>query len=48
MTSKGIAADDILNEGQEGVEDAAIIFGEDYEYFANIIGISRDSMEVDK
>lgn len=34
------------------MEDAAIIFGEDYDYFANqfanVIGISRDSMEVNK
>lgn len=52
LTAKGITADDILNEGREGVEDAAIIFGEDYDYFANqfanVIGISRDFMEVNK
>lgn len=48
LTEKGISADDIPNEEREDVEDAAIIFGNDYDYlvdrFAAVIGISRDCL----
>lgn len=46
LTEKGITAEDIPNEERGDTEDAAIIFGDDYDYFAeqfaNVIGISRD------
>ena len=48
LTEKGITADAIPNEDRDGVEDAAIIFGDDYDYFADrfaeAIGISRDNI----
>lgn len=46
LTEKGITVEDIPNDEREDVEDAAIIFGDDYDYladrFAEVIGISRD------
>lgn len=46
LAEKGITEEDIPNEEREGVEDAAIIFGDDYDYladrFSEVIGISRD------
>lgn len=51
LDEKGITADDIPNDEREGVEDAAIIFGDDYDYladrFSEVIGISRDCFEED-
>ncbi len=48
LVEKGITEEDIPNEEREDVEDAAIIFGDDYDYFANqfaeVIGISRDNL----
>lgn len=48
LAEKGITEEDIPNEEREGVEDAAIIFGNDYDYladrFAEVIGISRDNL----
>lgn len=48
LDEKGITTDDIPNVEREDVEDAAIIFGDDYDYFADrfseVIGISRDYM----
>lgn len=48
LAEKGITEEDIPNEEREGVEDAAIIFGDDYDYladrFAEVIGISRDNL----
>ncbi len=45
LESKGISTDDIENPDREG-EDAAIIFGDDYDYladrFAQVIGIERN------
>ncbi len=50
LTEKGITADDIPNDEREDTEDAAIIFGDDYDYFADrfakVIGISRDCPNV--
>lgn len=49
LSEKGITADDIPNDEREDTEDAAIIFGNDYDYLANqfskVIGISRDIIE---
>ncbi len=49
LSEKGITVDDIPNDEREDVEDAAIIFGDDYDYladrFAEVIGISRDCVE---
>lgn len=46
LSEKGITEEDIPNEDREGVEDAAIIFGDDYDYladrFSEVVGISRD------
>ncbi|WP_243259738.1 hypothetical protein [Enterocloster bolteae] len=46
LVEKGITEEDIPNEEREDVEDAAIIFGDDYDYladrFSEVIGISRD------
>ncbi len=46
LAEKGITEEDIPNAEREGVEDAAIIFGDDYDYladrFSEVIGISRD------
>lgn len=46
LEEKGITVDNIPNEERENTEDAAIIFGDDYDYladrFAAVIGISRD------
>ena len=46
LVEKGITEENIPNEEREGVEDAAIIFGDDYDYladrFSEVIGISRD------
>lgn len=46
LVEKGITTDDIPNEDRKDVEDAAIIFGDDYDYladrFSEVIGISRD------
>lgn len=46
LVEKGITEKDIPNEEREGVEDAALIFGDDYDYladrFSEVIGISRD------
>lgn len=46
LAEKGITEEDIPNEERESVEDAAIIFGDDYDYFADrfskVRGISRD------
>lgn len=48
LSEKGITVDDIPNDDREDVEDAAIIFGDDYDYladrFAEVIGISRDCL----
>lgn len=48
LVEKGIAEVDIPNVERKDVEDAAIIFGEDYDYFADrfaeVIGISRDNV----
>lgn len=45
LEEKGITVDDILNTERKDSEDAAIIFGSDYDYladrFAAILGISR-------
>lgn len=49
LEEKGITADNIPNDDRKDVEDAAIIFGDDYDYladrFAEVIGISRDCVE---
>lgn len=49
LDEKGITADNIPNDEREDVEDAAIIFGDDYDYladrFSEVIGISRDCLE---
>ncbi|WP_290233562.1 hypothetical protein [Bacteroides acidifaciens] len=49
LGEKGITADNIPNDDRKDVEDAAIIFGDDYDYladrFAEVIGISRDCVE---
>lgn len=46
LEEKGITTNDIPNEEREDVEDAAIIYGSDYDYladqFAAVVGISRD------
>ena len=48
LVEKGITEEDIPNEEREDVEDAAIIFCDDYDYFADrfaeVIGISRDNV----
>lgn len=48
LVEKGITEEDIPNAEREDVEDAAIIFGDDYDYladrFAEVIGISRDNL----
>lgn len=48
LAEKGITEEDIPNKEREGVEDAAIIFGDDYDYladrFSEVIGISRDNL----
>lgn len=50
LEEKGITAEDIPNEEREDNENAAIIYGSDYDYladrFAAVIGIARDSCEV--
>lgn len=52
LSEKGITVGDIPNDEREDVEDAAIIFGDDYDYladrFAKVIGISRDRVEEEK
>ena len=42
LEEKGITTNDIPNEEREDVEDAAIIYGSDYDYLAAVVGISRD------
>ena len=46
LSEKGISADDIPNDERKDTENAAIIFGDDYDYladqFSKVIGISRD------
>ncbi len=52
LEEKGITADYILNEERKDSEDAAIIYGSDYDYladqFAATLGISRYCAEEDK
>ena len=52
LEEKGITANDIPNEEREDTEDAAIIYGSDYDYLANrfaaVVGISRDCLDVVK
>lgn len=49
LARKGVTASDILNKDWEGDEDAAVIFGNDYDHLANrfaeVIGISRDCVK---
>ncbi len=51
LEEKGITANDIPNEEREDTEDAAIIYGSDYDYladrFATVVGISRDCPDVE-
>lgn len=50
LEEKGITANDIPNEEREDTEDAAIIYGGDYDYLANrfavVVGISRDCSDM--
>lgn len=50
LEEKGITANDIPNEERKDTEDAAIIYGSDYDYladrFAAVVGISRDCPDV--
>lgn len=43
LTEKGITVEDIPNDEHKDVEDATIIFGDDYDYladrFASVVGI---------
>lgn len=48
LEEKGITPDDIPNDEREGDDGEAIIYGSDYDYFANkfaeIIGIDRNQL----
>lgn len=51
LETKGITSDDIPNEEREDTEDAAIIYGSDYDHladgFAATIGIHRNSVDTE-
>lgn len=51
LETKGITSDDIPNEEREDTEDAAIIYGSDYDYLADrfvaAIGINRNSADTE-